>query len=70
MPANWDSLRAFLAVETQWRVTATFSALIWLGLDYVAVDLVLRRRNAPDAVFADIQIMESEALAAFNEADD
>ena len=64
---NWDSLTAFLACETQWRVAATMAGLLWLGLDYAAVDIVLRRCDAPDAVFADLRAMEREALAVFAE---
>lgn len=65
---NWDSLRAFLAVETQWRVVTAGPVLIWLGLDYTAVDVVLRRRNAPEHVFEDLQEMEAAALAVFSES--
>ena len=65
---NWDSLTAFLACETQWRAAATMAGLFWLGLDYAAVDVVLRRLAAPDAVFADLRVMERAALAAFAEA--
>lgn len=66
MAANRDSMLGFLAVETQWRVTATMAGMIWLGLDYNAVDIVLRRHAMPDAVFADLQTMEAEALAILN----
>ncbi|MDR5655410.1 DUF1799 domain-containing protein [Ruixingdingia sedimenti] len=67
MPVNWSSVCAFLACETQWRAVATLAGVIWLGLDYPAVDVVLRRQGAPDAVFADLQIMEAAALEVFAE---
>ncbi len=65
---NEDALIAWLAVETQWRIVSTMAGLIWLGLDYSAVDVVLRRLKSPDRVFADLQNMELAALEAFNEA--
>ncbi|WP_273794699.1 DUF1799 domain-containing protein [Brucella intermedia] len=65
---NEEALIAWLAVETQWRIVSTMAGLIWLGLDYSAVDVVLRRLKSPDHVFADLQNMELAALEAFNEA--
>lgn len=68
MADNWQSVCTFLACETQWRVVAGFAGLIWLGLDYTAVDMVMRRSGVPDPVFEDLQVMEAEALATFGEA--
>lgn len=65
---NWPSLCAFLSVETQWRVIVAGSSMIWLGLDYSAVDVVLRRQKLDDCVFEDLQDMEQAALAVFAEA--
>lgn len=69
MLANADTLRAWLACSTQWRVAAGMAGLLWLGLDYAAVDVVLRRLSVPepDAVFADLQVMEDVALATLAE---
>ncbi|HBD91814.1 MAG TPA: hypothetical protein DEF16_03755 [Gemmobacter sp.] len=66
--SNWDVLTAFLAVETQWRAAGTLAGLIWLGLDYPAVDIVLRRFGFRDEVFADLRAMEAAALQVFSEA--
>lgn len=66
---NWPSLNAFTACQTQWRVVAGMSRAFWLGLDYSAVDVVLRRRNLPDQVFEDLRVMEAEALRTFNEVE-
>lgn len=66
---NWDSLSAFLACETQWRVAVGFAGMVWLGLDYAAVDVVLRRRQFGDSVFEDLRVMEMEALRTFDEVD-
>ena len=43
----------------------------WLGLDYTAVDVVLRRAAVehPEEVFADLMDMEAEALTAFAEVE-
>lgn len=68
--ANADALAAWLGCETQWRsVLGPTGAWVWTGLDYAAVDVVLRRQGPADAdqVFADLQLMEREAIATFNE---
>ncbi|KAB2687520.1 DUF1799 domain-containing protein [Brucella tritici] len=70
MPVNHDSFDAFLACQTQWRVAATMAGLFWQGLDYPAVRLVLDDIEAPRHVFADIRVMEAEALPILNERDD
>jgi len=67
--SNWDSVTAFLACETQWRITASAMRLHWTGLDYAAADVVLRRFKFPDEVFADLQVMELEAIAVLGSAD-
>ncbi|TCT37425.1 DUF1799 domain-containing protein [Martelella mediterranea] len=66
MASNRDSMKAFLAVATQWRVAAGLAGLIWIGLDYNAVDVVLRRMSFSDPVFSDLQVMEASALAILN----
>lgn len=67
MAQNRETVLAWLDVETQWRVATGFNQIIWLGLDYNAVDVVLRRRGLaqPDDVFSDLILMEAEALAVF-----
>jgi len=64
---NWPSLVAFLACETQWRAIAGLERIHWLGLDYSAVDVVLRRLKSPKRVFRDLQAMEHAALSILNE---
>jgi hypothetical protein len=76
MPCNWQSVCAFLACETQWRavpmtlgqMAQVVTEVVWLGLDYVAVDVVLRRMGLGDEIFADLQVMERAALDVFAEA--
>jgi hypothetical protein len=66
---NWQSLLAFLDVATQWRTQiAPSGAIVWFGLDYVALDIVLRRRRAGDDVFDDVMEMERAALKVLSEA--
>jgi hypothetical protein len=66
---NWTSLSAFLGVETQWRVAATMTRLIWLGLDYGGVKVALDSDGHGAEVFSDIRAMEAAALPILNEDD-
>lgn len=71
MAQNIATFLAWKACETQWRVISGMGGTAWLGLDYNAVDVVLRRTAVehPDEVFADLMNMEAEALAAFAEVE-
>ncbi|WP_319496324.1 DUF1799 domain-containing protein [uncultured Cohaesibacter sp.] len=66
MAKNKDSMLAWLNVETQWKVIASMAGLIWIGLNYTAVDVALRRLSFPDAVFDDLLVMEKAALPILN----
>lgn len=66
---NWTSVMAFLACETQWRVVATMSHLIFLGLDYTAVQVLATLDNWSTEIWRDIRTMEAAALPVLNEAD-
>ncbi|QDY99059.1 DUF1799 domain-containing protein [Nitratireductor mangrovi] len=68
--ANWGVLRAFLACETQWRAVAGFGGVEWIGIDYAAADVVLRRAGLDDEAFEELRLMEREALKAFDELRD
>lgn len=69
MCVNWPSISAFVACETQWRAAVGAAGeLVWTGIDYAGLDVVLRRQNAPDRVFGDVRVMESEALKVFGGA--
>lgn len=57
-PDCWETVMAWLRVQTQWRTGG--AGLV--GLDYVAVDVVLRRTAAADDVFEGLQVMERAAL--------
>lgn len=62
-----DSWSFFGAVQTQWRVGFGGRE----GLDYGAVEIVMKRRRIPedqrDRLFADLQVIEMAALAAWSE---
>ncbi|RXF75204.1 hypothetical protein EK403_03270 [Hansschlegelia zhihuaiae] len=65
---NWASLTAFLDCATQWRALLGKGGLVWLGLDYSGVGEVLRAHGLGSEAFADIRVMETEALGPLNEA--
>lgn len=72
---NADVFGAFLALETQWRVVALVgmesARIVRTGLDYAAVDVVLRRRRLKGlGPFDDIAEMEQASMAAFAEVAD
>jgi hypothetical protein len=69
-PENWPAVQVFLALATQWRVVAmstmTTARLIQTGLDYTAIEPVMRlfgvkpKRRA--AIFQKVRAMEAAAL--------
>jgi hypothetical protein len=71
MGQNVAALRVWLDCEHQWRVAAGMGGIVWLGLDLVAVDVVLRRSGTEraDEVFADIVLMEAAAMEVLGKAD-
>lgn len=57
----------FLAAQTQWRAVATAGGpIVWIGLDYAAVEVLMRRLSL-DVAFEDLQVIEDAALAVLNE---
>lgn len=69
MATAWDSLTAFLACHTQWQVSVGLGGVLWSGLRYGDVRLVLDDIDAPAHVFGDIRAMEAAALPILNEVD-
>ncbi|ORE87822.1 hypothetical protein ATO4_25063 [Aurantimonas sp. 22II-16-19i] len=67
---NWRTVEAFLASTTCWREVPTMTRMIPTGLIYTDVEVMLRLRGFDDVAFADLQLMESAALAAFAEVAD
>jgi hypothetical protein len=66
-PDNRTSVLVFLAMRTQWRYSHGGPA----GMDYSALAEVWRRLKVPpderDAIFVDLQLMESVALSEMHE---
>lgn len=65
-PENWETVQAFLALSTQWRVNAFTGK--FLGLIYSSVESTLRMMkidNTPE-VFHGLRVMEAAALEALN----
>lgn len=62
-PENWETVLVFLALQTQWRCGPMGGLQ---GLDYPAVEVVLRLRQVsePAALFERLQGMERAAIAA------
>lgn len=61
-PDCWPTVLLFLRVQTQWRQGGMGGAI---GLDYTAVDVVMRRARIEDPdgeLFEGLQIMETAAL--------
>lgn len=69
MPTAWESLMVFLNCQTQWRFALGMAGVMWGGLDYNAVKLVLEDMQASAHVFSDLRAMEGEALRILNEVD-
>ncbi|WP_169833516.1 DUF1799 domain-containing protein [Methylobrevis pamukkalensis] len=66
-PDNWPSVTAFLELGTQIKPIVVSGGLIWTGYHYADVDVHLRRKGYPDAVYDDLRVMEAAAIAALNE---
>lgn len=67
---NWDTLSAFLAVQTQWRAIARGmdGQVYWQGLDYAGVEAGLRGNgiDATPDIWAGLRVMEAAARNALN----
>lgn len=40
-PENWHAVCAFLDMASQWRLVPTMKGVLWQGLDYAALPVVL-----------------------------
>jgi Phage related hypothetical protein (DUF1799) len=61
---NWAVVAMFLRLQTQWRTSMSGV----LGLDYVAVEWMLRLYEVEDqrSMLEDLQVMEGAALTLIN----
>lgn len=63
---NWAAVSAFLSVSTQWRAVGTFARIVYLGLDYVAVEARLRARALDEDTWQRLKVLEAAALEELN----
>lgn len=65
---NWASLLLFLDLGTQWRTHLGPAGLVFLGLDYSAVEALMRMKGLKGRrkLIADLQAMEEAALPVLN----
>ncbi|MDR6500314.1 hypothetical protein J2785_003470 [Burkholderia ambifaria] len=69
-PENWEAVRAFVSMTTQWRMTGISgfggASMLHTGLDYSALEPVFRllgvKRKRRAALFQQIRVMEEAAL--------
>ncbi|RTR02055.1 hypothetical protein EKG36_13090 [Halomonas nitroreducens] len=65
---HWPALRVFLACRTQWRVIAGMGGAVHQGLDYPALESVMRMQGVEDAaaMLEQVQQLEGGALEVIN----
>lgn len=68
-PEHIEAWNVFAACSTQWRIIAGPSSLFQQGLDYIAVESVMRMRGvtAQTDCFGQIQCIERGALEILNQ---
>jgi len=73
-PENWEALLIFLDASTQWRYRLMATNMGFIsertGLDYTALEAVMRLRRAKDKAdaFDRIRTLESAALEAWHKS--
>ncbi|WP_336606095.1 DUF1799 domain-containing protein [Chromohalobacter sp. TMW 2.2271] len=67
-PEHREAFETFCACATQWRVIAGMGGAIHQGIDYTALESVMRMRGIEDqaASFEQIRLIESGALGVIN----
>ena len=66
---HWEALQVFFACRTQWRIIAGTAGAQHQGLDYPAVESVMRMRGVTDTaqMLERLQYIEAGALEALND---
>lgn len=61
-------MRVFTLLETQWRVISGMAGMVYQGLDYAAVESLLRLLQIKNRakVFEGLRVMEGAALSVLN----
>lgn len=67
-PENWQALEVFLACSTQWRYITGYGGVVCQGLDYPAVESILRLLKIDNGceMLNALQVMEIAALPVLN----
>lgn len=73
-PENWQVVRVFLAMSTQWHVVAGMAGASFKGLYYPSLQSVydglgIRKKDIPE-IFAGLQEMERAALEVIRRQED
>ncbi len=73
-PENWRAIQLLDGMSTQWRSAVGASSILWLGMDYAALDVVERRipkhpqaeEPEPASLFAQLRLVEQIAIQIKN----
>jgi len=70
-PENQEPLAIFLCMQTNWNISAGFSGVVFQGLNYSALESVLRLMQIPRkrwrSMFEDIRVLEMSAIPLLNQ---
>jgi hypothetical protein len=73
-PENWRAIQLLDAMSTQWRSLVGTSSILWLGMDYTALDAVEKRivkhpeaeDPEPSVLFNQLRMVEQIAIQIKN----
>lgn len=73
-PENWRAIQILDGMSTQWRSIVGATSLLWLGLDYTALDAVEKRipkhpqakDPEPSVLFNQLRLAEQVAIQVRN----
>lgn len=65
-PENWPSWTLFMDVHSQWNIGMAGPTSLMYGSLYPLLDRRSSSRDEWEDLFADIRVLEAEALAAMN----
>lgn len=65
-PENMPAVRLFFDLSTQWRISGGINGNRYTGLDYSAVESLMRIRETPNpsSILDDLIVMERAAISA------
>lgn len=70
LPDNWDTVQAFISVQTQWKEGyAGPTGLDYNGVSFAFEMMGLKGTEKGRAIFEGLQLMEVAALKVFREKD-